>query len=169
MSWQTEMVEMLYIMVGDIEKAVYSSTNLERVLVVSAQMVISELTFSQEFETDIDALDITPDPTDRDGGTRDDSFINLTCIKAACIINRGDAFKNAGASLKMRDIGGVSLDTSETFKAKFALLNKGGWCAVYAEEKFDYELGTARVAGAAIMSPFRTYAHNCWPGNYYNY
>lgn len=158
MSWQTEMVETLYIMLGDLEKVVYSTTNLERVIVVAAQMVASELNFSQSFESSIDDLDITPDPTDRVNQTRDDSFINLTCIKAACIINRGDAFKNAGKALKVRDIGGVSIDTTETFKAKFNLLEKGGWCAVYSEEKFDYQLSSTIVAGAAIMSPFRIYA-----------
>ena len=42
MSWQTEMVETLYIMVGDWTKTTYSSTNLERVVVVAAQMEASE-------------------------------------------------------------------------------------------------------------------------------
>jgi hypothetical protein len=161
MSWQTEMVETLYIMVGDWTKTTYSSTNLERVLVVAAQMVASELDFSQDFQSNIDSLDITPDPTDRVNNTRDDSFINLTCIKAACIINRGDAFKNAGDSLKVRDIGGISIDTTEVFKAKFNLLQKGGWCAIYAEEKFDYQLSSTIIAGAAIMSPFRVSAGYC--------
>lgn len=162
--WQTEMTEMLYIMTGDFERETYSEENLVRLLVVSAQMVATELAFTQDYASDIEALDITPDPCDRDAGTRDDSFINLVCIKAACIINRGDAFKAAGVAMKVRDIGGVSIDNVDKFKAKFALLEKGGWCAVYESEKFDYQMGNVTVAGIAILSPFRTVAG--WGNNF---
>lgn len=148
------MVEILRVMLGDFDETLYEELTLQRLLVVSAQFVSNELTFSQDFVADVSGIDITPDPCDT--GTRDDSFINLTCIKAACLTNRGNAWKESANALVTRDIGGITIDTREVFKAKFNLLIQGGWCPTYLEEKLEYQSGQNRVAGAIIMSPFRT-------------
>ena len=155
MAWETELVEMLQVMTGDFDGTVHSTVDLERVILVASQLVLNELDFAFDFRVNVDEADIVPDPTDN--ATRDDAFINLTAMKAACIINRGQALKLSGTLVKVRDFGGLSVDNTAGFNAQFQLLLKGGWCAVYQEEKLAYEIG-GMIPGVAILSPFRLYA-----------
>jgi hypothetical protein len=150
MSWETELADITYVMLGDFDKSVYAEENIEKL-----RMVINELNFSYDYVASMEDMDITPDPTDAD--YRDDSFINLTCLKACCIMAKGDAIQKSGKPLVVRDIGGITVDTREVFKAKLAILEKG-WCKTYEEEKLQYQAGQTRVAGAAVLSPFRTCA-----------
>lgn len=157
MSWQIEMTEILRVMLGDFEATEYTDNVLQRLIVVAAQFTANELDFSQTFTANINSLDIIPDPTNSE--SRDDPFINLTCMKAACLANRGDSWIKSKKALVIKDIGGIMVDTRDVFKAKYNLLLKGGWCPVYEEEKLIYET-TGSVPGKAILSPFRTYINN---------
>lgn len=158
MAWQNEMVEILRIMINDMCPTYkFSDLTLEKVIVASAQYVITEadaLSFNQDYIPDIMAVSITPDPTDRDGGTRDDDFINLTLLKAGCFIdncNAREAARKGGISIREWN---TSIDTKGLFAAANAIM-QNGWCKNYGDTLYGLLSGNASV-GVGIMGPFRT-------------
>jgi hypothetical protein len=152
------MVTILRVMLGDTEedesKRTYTDDRLTDLVLLGAFQVSCELTFGQDFAVDIEKKTISPDPTA--AATRDDSFINLACIKAACTVDRASAGVAAARAIAARD-GNSAVDLRGVSSAKIELL-KRGWCAVYAEEKKEYKMGRCRVAGALVLTPFRLYA-----------
>lgn len=159
MAWEDDMPEILRVMVNDLEDTpTYSDEKLLRVLVVAAFQVLRELTFAQTYTVNIQNQTISPDPTA--SATLEESFVNLVTIKAACILDRGSAVTAASRAISVRD-GGSAVDLRGVFGANLKLLEKG-WCAVYEQEKLAYQAGQTRVAGAAVMTPFRVYAS--WSG-----
>lgn len=156
MAWQDDMTEVLRVLVNDTEDTpTYSDDKLERVLVVASFQVLLQLKFSQDYKVNISNRTITPDPTAT--ATKDESFVNLATLKAACIVDHGAAIIAAQRAIAVKD-GGSSVDLRGVFQGKFALLEKG-WCAVFDTEKFEYQAGLVRVAGAVILTPFRLYAY----------
>lgn len=155
MAWEDDMTEMLRVLVDDMdEPPVFSDEKLLRVLTVAAFQVSSQLTFDHNFAVSISAQTISPDPTA--AAYSNPSFLNLTTTKAACIINQGSAMTAAARAIVVRD-GGSMVDLRAIFGAKFKLIEQG-WCAVYEDMKFEYQAGSVRVAGAAVLGPFRLYA-----------
>lgn len=155
MAWQSEATEVFRVMLLDLnDTPTYSDSILQRVLIVSAQTVLLEMDFSQDYVVDIGKMTITPDPTAT--STRDNSFINLSCLKAACILDKGESriAASKGFSIKDRD---HAVDLRGITEARLALLEKG-WCKTYDDAKLEYLAGQVRVAGAAVMTPFRIYA-----------
>lgn len=167
MAWQDEMRTILRVMINDVAEVTYTDNSLETILLVGARQVGLEMKFSQNFVSNITSTSITPDPTDDVNGTRDDSYINLTCLKAACIIDRGEAKTTANQAINLVD-NSSRVDLTETARAKIKLLEKG-WCAVYDDAKLEYLSGQSRVAGAAVMTPFRIFAGSNAGYGYYPY
>ncbi|MBY0525605.1 MAG: hypothetical protein K2R98_19525 [Gemmataceae bacterium] len=162
MAWQTEMVEILRVMIDDLaDEPKYTDSRLTRTLVVAAQLVISEITFSIAFVPDIDSLTITPDPTSRTAETRDDSFVNLVCMKAACVVERGETRKAVGKGVLIKDPA-HTFDNRASAQGHLALL-KQNWCQQYEDAKLEYQANQATVAGAAVMSPFRMFVDGYVP------
>jgi len=154
MAWEEEMVDLLRVMVNDYDAPrTYSDDNLQRVVAVAAFQVQREVAFATAYAVSVTDATISPDPTEGDG--KDDAFVNLVTQKAACIIDRGGAAIAASRAISVRD-GGSAVDLRGVFAGKLALL-KQGWCAVYQDSKREHVSGMGRVAGAAVMTPFRTY------------
>ncbi len=157
MAWQVELIEVLRVLVNDLtETPVYSDQTLKRVLLVAGLQLSQELVFSQTYLADVVQAEFTPDPTVT--ASRDESFINLVCLKAACIIDRGAAATAAKQAIAVKD-GSSAIDLRGVSAGKLALLAKG-WCAVFEDAKLEYQSGQVRVAGAAVMTPFRTCVSN---------
>ena len=159
MAWDDEMVAIVRTMVNDTsDTPTYSDDRLEGALVVAARLVNMELDFPVDYKANASAGSITPDPTVTSAtAARDENFINLVCVKAACVIDRGSAILAAGQAILVKD--GTSLvDLRDTWKAKLGLLSKG-WCAVYEQLKAEYAASQQEAAvGAAILAPFRLYS-----------
>ena len=155
--WQAEMITLLRVLINDLAcPPTYNDGRLTQILAVAAQLVTSELSFTSDFQVNVQALTITPNPTDR-SSTRDDNFINLVCIKAACLIERGETRKSVGQSIAIRD-GSSSIDLRGSMDGRIRLLDKN-WCAVYENTKLEYQTSrNGAIAGAAIMTPFRVFA-----------
>ncbi len=163
MSWQIEMGETLRVMVGDLAGATYTDSTLQRTLVVGARLVYQDgLNFTQNYVMTVDPVspNIVPDPTDDVNKTRDYNFINLSCLKAASIIYQGSAVIAASQAIFVRD-GSSSIDLRGVFGAWAKLLEKG-YAAVYQQAKTDFLLGSTKIAGAAVMTPFRLFALGDW-------
>lgn len=159
MAWDVEMVEILRVMINDmVVPYKFSDERLKKVILASAQIVNTDAagTFNQNYIADIVNISITPDPTDRDAGTRDDNYVTLTLIKSACFVDSSiarDAARKGGISIREWN---TSIDTKGMFQSAFALLeSKGGWCNQYAEGIFVHLTDSSSGIGVGVFGPFR--------------
>lgn len=158
MAWQAEMGTLLRVLLNDLVIPYqFSDQRLYQAITASAQLVLSEMQFMLVYTADMQSLSIDPDPTDRDTMTRDDNFINLVCLKAACITERGEARNAVRQGISIRD-GSSAIDLRGPLQGRLALL-KQGYCQAYEDVKMEYKTGRVGVvAGASIMTPFRVFA-----------
>ncbi len=141
----------------------FDDERLTRVLLVAALQVNNSVDFENDYTIDIQTSTLSPDPTLAE--TKEDAFLNLMTIKAACIMERGQAIKTASQAISAREFS-TSINLTGVAKAKLDLLLKGGWCAVYEQEVLDHQMSGIGTAGAAILGPFRTMAGYDGPGIY---
>ena len=153
MAWQDVADTVLRAMINDLDSTNYTDDRLEQILVVAAFQVNIEMKFNNAYTISVSNVSISPDPTA--SATKDDSFINMMCLKAACILDKGSAVLAASQAIKVKD-GSSAIDLEGIFKGKLALL-KEGWCAAYEDAKLEYMTGQSRLAGAAVMTPFRVF------------
>lgn len=153
MAWQDEMVPMLRVMVNDISSVTYVDDTLEQTLVVAAFQVKNDLAEFQFF-VDMANVSISPDPTI--GISKDDSFVNLVCIKAACIIDTGSAALAATQAIYVKD-GTSTIDLRGSLEGRLALLSKG-WCSIFKDARMSYQMQSLEAAGSVVMTPFRLFA-----------
>ncbi len=157
-SWETDCIELLRNLINDVDEPQrFTDDRLTRVLVVAAFQLLRSADFSQTFIVDISQQLISPDPTDRDGGTNDENFVNLMCLKAACIIDSGSAILAAQKAFSVKDMV-TQVDLRDVATSTLALLEKG-YCADFDEILTDYLSGDGSIS-AAVMSPFRTRNRN---------
>lgn len=160
MPWQDEMVPTLRVLLLDLDETNYtfSDERLEQILVVAAMQVAREASFSQDFVSSPANVTITPDPTA--AATADPAFVNLTCIKATCIVDRGEARAMVKQGLYVKD-GSSAVDLRSLPLSKLKLIESDrGWCAVYENEKYTHALNQAgEVAGAVVLTPFRMFPY----------
>jgi hypothetical protein len=163
------MPEYLRVLVSDIpneedDHCQYSDKRLQRVILVAARQVLSILTFHHRYHVDIGGMCITPDPT-ADPHV-DVAFVNLVCLKAACLIDRAEAAAASKQGIAVRD-GASSVDLRGNLQGRLKLLDSpSGNCEGYAQAKLEYQAGLVDRAGQAIMGPVRTFiTRGIWPGN----
>lgn len=133
----------------DEDARTYSDSRLHELLIIAAQNVIAEVDFPVDYTIDLDELKFTPDPTDRDTG-RDESFIQLTCLKACCILHRSILRQAATRAIDIKD-GPVSVSFKGEFAGKSMLAQD--WCKEYKEAVLAYQVGNF-VPTRVILSPF---------------
>ncbi len=154
MSWDTKMPELVRNLLFDLDTTqTYSDDTLLRVLVSAAFRVSSELLFDNSFVADLDNQTIAPDPTVT--ATQDDSFVNLTCLQAAAIIERGEAARAAKQGIFVKD-GSSAIDLRGVAIGRLQLIGKG-WNDVYDKAKFQYQLERSALAGRMITGPTGVY------------
>lgn len=148
-SWQGEMITILRHLIDDTnsDSYTYGYDRLETTLLVAAQIVSLEVTFGKTYTIDVEDGVLTPDPTT---ATRDDSFINLACLKAACIVLGSELKTYSLKSIRVTD-GPSSIDMSSiATHLKFLYTNA---CEKYEQYKFNYISGV-NVGGKAILTPY---------------
>jgi len=155
MAWTTEMPRILRHMIDDLgDSPKYSDDRLQELILVAAQHVLSELNFAQTYTVDVDELILSPDPTIR--STREDEFINLTVIKAACILDRAEARRSAGQAIDVSS-GSHKISVKGVLQGRISMLDKG-WCKVYEDTKLEYQTSNTGIAGAAVLGPYRLFS-----------
>lgn len=147
MAWNNEMTVILRHLIDDVCATVYTDSRLEETIIVAAQLVNLEVDFDKVYTIDIDALILTPDPTH---AVRDDAFINLVVLKAACIITSGEAKAHALQAIKIKD-GPTEIDTGQRHKA--LEVRSLQVCEEFNRAKLQYVAGNGRV-GQAVLTPF---------------
>ena len=143
--WQTVMVGVLRELLKDSEEPyTYSDTALEKLLLSSARLVQFDTTFSTSYAVDTEGLDITPDPSG------DNPFVVLTCLRAACVLGKGEAAKSAGQAIAVRD-GSSSIDLRGNLTGRLELMKSA--CEEYRNAKNAHALGRSVSVGQAVLTP----------------
>lgn len=154
MAWDDDMTTILRLLVADPNSETYSDDTLQLTIIVAAFQVLQQVDFPTAYALSVANVTMAPDPTLT--ATKDDSFVNLVTLKAACITDRGAAITAANQAIYVKD-GSSTIDLRAILKGKLRLLAEG-WCAVYDDELLKFQSNRQGVAGAAIMTPFRTVA-----------
>lgn len=156
MSWRGEMVTIVRHLINDLDPSSYTYTDsrLETTILVSAQIVLTEIDFENQYIVDVERCYLTPDPTDPATGlstaNKDDGFINLVSLKTACFILGSEMKTQALNAVRVSD-GPSSIDyTAVAANIKFLYEHA---CNQYQEYKFNYAAGNNAV-GKAIISPY---------------
>jgi uncharacterized protein YjbI with pentapeptide repeats len=144
MAWQIEMVTILRHLINDINGDTYSQARLEEAILVNAQLINKTIDFDYEYTIDVDAVTLTPDPTEN---TKDINFINLVCLKTALMIMWGELRTLSSQAVVVRD-GPSSIDMSGAYKASKDLYNE--LLEQFQMEKINHQTGKI---GRAILSP----------------
>ena len=101
MAWQNEMTVIVRHLVNDVDSSsyTYNDDRVEESILVAAQLSSLEIDFESVYTVDVDSLTLSPDPTD--STNKDDSFINLVCLKTAQML--------IGSELKTHSLNAISL------------------------------------------------------------
>ena len=150
MAWQNEMVRIVRHLINDLDSSNYTFTDdrMEESILVSAQLLLKEVDFDNTYTIDTDALDMSPDPTTL--ATKDDAFINLACLKSACIILGSEVRTNALNAIDVKD-GPSSIDMRGITSGLHVIYKD--MCAKYEHYIMQWKAGNS-IAGQAILSPY---------------
>lgn len=134
--WETELLAIVRQLIDDVDAPyVFSDTRIKQVIVTSAQFVNSEVDFDTTYAVDVSDVTISPDPT----SPRDDLFISLVTLKAACILYRALLRTQAsGEGVRIKDgMGEIEV------KGKFAAYKDmaQSYCDAYQKAKLEYTMG----------------------------
>jgi hypothetical protein len=157
MSWQTEMTPIVRHLIDDVDSARYVDSRIQDSILISAQLMMTEVEFSTTYTIDIPGSGMSPDPTVT--ATRDNDYINLTCLKTASIILKGEAKEYGRNAVIIKDASATA-----DFKSAYDAVRKSSEqvCNDYKDYKVQYSLGKA--PGTAIMTP--TTVNNVYPSTF---
>lgn len=163
--WETELVTLLRLIIDDMDPTAYRYTDerLGIVVINSAVLVLLDLRFQTDYIINLDGGTITPDPADKAAGTRDDTFLNLTVLRAACFIDTAETRTASKQAIDIQD-GSSRISLKGTLDGRLKLLEIGP-CAAYTEARDEYRAGN-RSAGQAILGPYRYYGIHGSYGRY---
>ena len=149
MSWQIEIPIIVRTLVNDLgDQPVYSDERIMQVVAVSAKYVQFDVVLDYKYEVDVTGPSISPDPTDN----KDEIFVSLVSLKAACIIDQS-TFRSKAVTEGIRaSLGPASLSVAGNLSGWKTILEKGP-CATYEELTSHWDVKDARAI-AAVLSPF---------------
>jgi len=148
MVWQTEMVRIVRHLISDIDAVSYADDRLEETVLVSAQLILNYVDFDNTFTVDVDGLSLAPDPTEL--GTKDNSFINIVCMKAACVILSSELRTHGLNSVSISD-GPSRIDMTGIVKNLQVV--QQDMCAKSEDAIMQHKAGNS-IAGQAILGPY---------------
>lgn len=148
MAFDEEAVTVFRYMINDVDSVKYTDDRLLTQLLIAAAYVQLENDLNFSYIIDPVNQRITPDPTNPN--TRDDVFLWLIALKAACMVAQAE-LKTVGAqAIAIRDEGSA-IDLKGPFAGAVATVKN--FCDQYDGAKWDYAL-TVRVPGHGIFGPF---------------
>ena len=150
MSWQGEMGTIVRHLINDVDSSSYSfsTSRIETSILVAAQLSSFNVDFTNEYTINVEGCSLSPDPTDTD--TKDNAFLAIICLRAACIIVGSEIRSESGNAISIKD-GPSSIDLRGV-TGTLAVLYKD-LCEKYESVLLDYRAGSS-VAGHAILGPY---------------
>lgn len=150
MSWDSLMPILLRNVIGDTAAAPkYDDPTLENLLLSAAQFITLRVNLPQTYTIDVENGAITPDPTDV--ATRDNAFINLVTLKAACMLMTTEVRIYGQQAIAIRD-GTSAIDLKRDLAELRALAD--GFCRDLQQSITDYYHSTA-PPGEAVIGPYK--------------
>ena len=147
MAWQDDMVTMLRVVIDDTgSNQLYSSSRLEEVIVVAANMTKKDVDFNDNYAISIANVTITPDPAD----LPDYPFLNLVTLKAACLLANSEYKTEASRAITIRD-GSSAIDQRGVAAAKQSW--RDNICADYEKAEKEFRIGNSS-SGKSIIGPY---------------
>jgi len=148
MTWQNEMVRIVRFLVNDLDSVTYADCRLEETILVAAQLRTDQLDFDNTYTVDVDTLYLSPDPTTLE--TKDNFFINVVSMSAACIILGSEAKTLAAQSARIKD-GPSSIDLSSAYQSSYQMYKD--ICEKLDKMILDHNAGNS-TAGGAVLTPY---------------
>lgn len=149
MSWQAEIPIIVRTLINDLdENPTYSTERILQTIAVAAKYVQIDVTLEQQYEVDVESQQITPDPT----VDKDEAFITLVSLKAACIIDQSTFRTKATMEGVRAALGPANISVSGSLSGWKTILDQGP-CALYEELTAHWDIKEA-AAVHAILSPF---------------
>ncbi len=158
MRWQTEMGRIVRYLVNDIdtENPTYDDDRIEETIVVSAQLLQSNVDYYYStYTVNVQSVSITPDPMNptSSGVNKEDGFINLVSLQAAMLILAAEFKDSTSGSLKVVD-GPSQIDMTTVAIQKRVLFEE--MKDRFNKAVFQYRAGNS-IAGKAILSGLHWY------------
>ncbi len=151
--WDSEMIVLIRNIIDDVDEPVkYSDDRLGKLLLTAAQLAQGENVFLQSYTIDVDNITLKPDPTRT---PRDESFINLTVLKAACLLASSGLLKIGPQSIMVRE-GSYQFDARGALTGRQAAVDT--WCNAYTDARWELVRLGSGSAGHAIIGPYRNLA-----------
>lgn len=159
--WQNELVIIVRHIIDDLDSSNYefSDDRIEEAILVSAQMIKSQVDFQHNYKIEVDNRLLTPDPTTTPVGDEDKDydFINLCCLKTGLFFLNSLIKTYSIKSIIIKD-GMSMLDMRNVvtgLKVLYDDLNKKYDHAILQYQTFR------STGGKAILSPYS-------PGSYFS-
>lgn len=150
--WQTELIELVRGLIFDLgDSPDFTDEQLTRVIMVSASLVSKSANFTNNFKVDISEQTISPDPSASD--TKDVDFLNLTALRAACMLDIGKARIESANSISIKDDKN-SVNMSNLGNNYLRILELG-YCKIYEQSVREYKFDGGSFTAEGILSPFR--------------
>ena len=150
MSWQGTMSTVVRHLINDVDPTDYtfSPSRIETTILVASQLLLMNVDFDNTYTVNVEAITLSPDPTDSD--TKDDPFIALACLRAACIIVGSEIRKESGNAISIKD--GPSAIDLRGVTSTLTVLYKD-LCEKYEQALIEYRAGNS-VTGQSILGPY---------------
>lgn len=151
MSWQGQMGTMLRYVINDNDASNYqfSDQRIETTLLVAAQLTMMDADFANDYQVNVETCLLSPDPTDAE--TKDNDFVNLVVLRAACVMLGGQIRSEAGNAISIKD-GPSAIDLRGVAGTLSTLYED--ICAKYEKLKDSYERGISYDVGESVLGPY---------------
>ena len=172
MSWQGQMSTIVRHLVNDLDPTAYkySDHRIETSILVASQLMVMNVDFNNTYDINVESCLLSPDPTDEE--TKDNPFITLSCLRAACIIIGSEIRSESGNAISIKD-GPSAIDLRGVTQTLTVLYKD--LCQKYENLLLEYRAGSS-VAGHAILGPYAPGADGITrnntdhrSGGYFNY
>ena len=110
--------------------------------------MLMNVDFTNEYTINVESSVLSPDPTDSD--TKDDPFVALACLRAACIILGSEIRKESGNAISIKD-GPSAIDLRGVTNTLTVLYKD--LCEKYDHALLEYRAGNS-VNGQSILGPY---------------
>ena len=149
-AWKVEMTSLLRYVINDTDTTnrEFTDERLCNLLVTSAQLTQGVVDFPRDYTIDVANSGISPDPT---SGSKDNGFVNLVILKAACLLAAGEYRVSTNKGIVIKD-GPSAIDARGLVAGKKEMMDSS--CQKYEEAELEFRLGNSN-AGEAIIGPHR--------------
>lgn len=149
--WDIEIPIIVRSLINDMgDEPTYSDDRIKQLIAVSANYVLQDANLSVEYTVDVINETITPDPSANE--SRDNVFVGLLALKAACLLDQS-TFRTKAVSEGIRTaLGSANISVAGNLAGYQTLLEVGP-CKLYENLVMEYNISNA-TAVSAILSPF---------------